>query len=170
MADLFQKILDFLLEFLPVRIVREWEQGVRSFCGRMQDEPLTAGVWWFWPFLGDIHIQPCVDEVVETELQTVTIQDGTSLTFSLAVRYRVKDAVAMFRAVREHDDSILEAIRSAAGWAATWSDDLENAQAHLAEATEKQARKYMRGWGIEIRSVAIINLTTSPVLRLMQSE
>ncbi|MEE8385635.1 MAG: SPFH domain-containing protein [Dehalococcoidia bacterium] len=170
MSDLVQRVVDFLLEFLPCRIVNEWEQGVRLYLGRMGDEPLQPGLWWFVPFLGEIVLQPVVDEVVETDLQTVTMTDGNVLTFSLAIRYRVKDCVALYRAVREHDDSILDAIRSAAGQVASSAHDLEHARKTLATLTATQARKNMRGWGVEIKAVATINLTTSPVLRLLGAQ
>ena len=164
-GDLLAAVGERLWDLWPVRVVDPWDVGVRTFWGRITG-PVAPGVRFFWPLVGSIEVRDGRQEVTETEAQTIRLRDGTDATFSLGVKWHVRDAVLLFGKVHDEDESVVEAVRSAAGRAALEFDDLESLSSDLAEAAARESRRVMHGWGVSVDEVNPINLTAAPALRL----
>lgn len=174
MSDFLQKFLDLLLEFIPVRIIHEWEQGVKTYRGKITSPVLTAkngyegtGIHFFVPLVGGIISRESVGEVMETSYQTVVLGDSTVITFSFGAKYRIRDLTMAYRIIQDLDSSVADAIRSAAGGVAVELESLLEAREVLEATSLSKARAFMRGWGVDLQELSLITFTTTPTLRLI---
>lgn len=165
-GDMLAAFGERLWDLWPVRVVDPWEVGIRTFWGRITG-PVKPGVQLFCPLVGSIEVRDGRMEVTETEVQTVRLSGGVDATFSLGVKWRVRDAVLLYGKVHDEDESVVEAIRSAAGRAALEFKTIEALVEGLADRALEESRKVMRGWGVDVIEVNPINLTAAPALRLI---
>jgi regulator of protease activity HflC (stomatin/prohibitin superfamily) len=173
----FGELLSVLGERLyglwPLRVVTDWEQGVRVFSGRAT-RLLTStngffgsGIHWFCPLLGSIVVEDVATRVVETDLQTVVTADGRQATSSLGVRFRIKDLRAVYLKVHDYEDTVLEQTRSSSGRIVA-SLPFAELRERLGPEVKAEVKARMRGWGIEIEEVSPVNLIAAQTLRLLQ--
>lgn len=172
-GDFLTQAVEWVYEWWPIRIVSDWEQGVRMRAGNAT-ALLTAsnglwgtGVHFFWPRLGEIIIQDTNLEVLETDLQSVEDAEGVVWTFSLGVMFKVRDLKALVLKVHDHQQSIVETLRSTGGRACAYLAT-EDVAEHLGEETLRRVRRATHGWGLEVRAVRPINMCRAQALRLIQ--
>lgn len=172
LGELLSQAVEWFAGWWPFRIVQEWEQGVRLLNGKIR-ATLThengirgTGVHWFVPGLGEIFTRDANIEVLETDLQTVHVGDA-AVTFSLGVKWRIRDLGALYSKVHDPDSTVAEAIRSAAGRAFASFETAGEARMSLADAVARDAKRVMYGWGVELIEVSAINFTTAQALRLI---
>lgn len=177
LAEIFRYLIDHVYALWPVRIVRDWEQGVRLFAGRIHSEPLTStNGWWgsgihaFWPILGEFLKYLSNIDVIETPIQTVRCGDGKEITFSLGLRYKVDDAAAFYLKIYDDQSTVSETCRSAASVVAGRLGVADFCLHGPGEDGQiaREARKQMHGWGVRVIRVQLINVTTAQSLRLIQ--
>lgn len=172
-GDFLERAAEWVYEWWPVRIVNDWEQGVRMRGGRARDLLTStnglrgSGVHLFWPRLGEIIVQPTNLEVLETDLQSVEDAEGVVWTFSLGVKFRVRDLKALLLKVHDHQQTIVEELRSAGGRACAHLDT-EEVPSGLGDETLSRVRRATHGWGLEVRAVRPINMCRAQALRLIQ--
>lgn len=168
-GQFFLEIVEFLYQLVPVRIVREGEQGCRIFLGKIEREPLSAGVHWFWPVLGELIVEEVNNCVFETSLQTLDTADWKTWTGSFGVRYTIQSLPLVILRLRsdDDDDTLSESVRSAAGEVVPWfkHDELDE---KLAPEMLRRVRSTVHGWGYRIKKVSPINSTQAQALRLLQ--
>jgi len=176
LGDALRYVLDLLLEWWPVRIVREWEQGIRITGGKIGAEVLTytsgpvpglRGLHFFWPKFGEVIVHECNWEVAETSLQTLVTSDGKPVTVGFAVQFRISDLRSFYRTVHDHEATVLEAVRAAAGSTVPgmeWS--LLSGQ--LAAAMLAATKGAVRGWGLDVKLVVPTSLVDARAIRLIQ--
>jgi regulator of protease activity HflC (stomatin/prohibitin superfamily) len=107
MSEVLLKLLDFAGAICPLRIVRHWEQGVYLFCGKCRGV-VGPGLKVVLPGLCEIIRVPVVPEVYPTPLQSVTLRDGSTLTFSASVTVVVKDAAKAYLELGHYTETVQE--------------------------------------------------------------
>ncbi len=177
LGEFFAAIADYLYGLWPIRIVMQWEQGIRVTSGKIHTTSLTSenglfktGLHFFWPIIGSIECEDSNIEVIETDLQTVRLVDGSEVTFSLGTKFRIRDAAAMHAMIHDFESSVVDAIRSAAGRAAMSLLDVETARSDLAGLVLIESKRNMYGWGIKVISVDLITFTNAQALRLIMDD
>ena len=171
-GEFLKEALSHLYGLWPLRIVKDWEQGVRLRHGNATalltstNGLFGTGLHVFWPLLGEVLTQETNIETPETELQTHTSRDGKPVTFSLAVRYRVRDLRLLWLKIHDQEATIQEEVRSAAGSVIVELDFAEM-PSKFPDAVARTAQKNMHGWGMDIISVALINYTDAQAVRLI---
>jgi regulator of protease activity HflC (stomatin/prohibitin superfamily) len=107
MSDFLGRLLDFLREFWPVRIVMQWEAGCLYRGGRFWR---VVGPGWYLvvPFFWDLRVEPVARTTYVTPLQTVGTIDGGTLTFSAAIQVEVVDVRLAQVRVLNYDETALE--------------------------------------------------------------
>ncbi len=171
-GELLKQIFEWLYRFWPTRIVHDWEQGVQCRFGNAtalltsSNGFFGTGFHVFWPVIGEVNIYETNIEVSETELQTHTSIDGTAVTFSLGVKYRIFDLKRMYQSIHDPRETLQNEICSAAGKcvAATSYADLN---ARLCDRVIQEVKEQMGDWGIELASLSLINLTSAQPIRLI---
>jgi regulator of protease activity HflC (stomatin/prohibitin superfamily) len=107
MGDLLLRLLDFAGALSPVRIVRHWERGVYLVCGKCRGT-VGPGLKLVVPGLCEIIRVPVVPEVYPTSLQSVTLRDGSTLTFSASVTVVVRDAERAYLELGHYTETVQE--------------------------------------------------------------
>jgi regulator of protease activity HflC (stomatin/prohibitin superfamily) len=172
LGELLSKAAGWVYDFWPLRIVRQWEQGIRIYAGTVTKSLDSQngfgwfpGLHWFVPMLGEVRIHECNWEVVETLPQTIVSADGRLVTVQYAITYRVRDLKQYYISIQNQDDTILGAVRASAGAimpTLTWES-----MGALSDAMLASVQKRVRGWGLEVKEVVPTTLLHSQALRLI---
>jgi len=172
LGEFLQQLIEWVYDLWPVRIIREWEQGVRLRNGN-RTKLLTStngvkggGIHFFWPLIGEVQSEEVNVRVVETSWQTLTTKDGHAVSFSLAARYRIRDLGKMYVAIHEHEDTIQNQLSVAAA-EAIQGIDLADLDAMLATAVREIAKKRLTDWGVTVLEVSLFNRVEAQTLRLL---
>lgn len=107
MTELVRLIWELASTLVPFRLVRQWEHGVYFWCGRYQ---FTAhpGLLVVVPYLCDVKCVSMVPEIETTPLQTVTMRDGRTITYSASLTIKVVDAAAAYNRVGHWSETTVE--------------------------------------------------------------
>lgn len=171
LGEFLQQIVEWIYELWPIRIVREWEQGVRLRSGNVTRLLTSTNGWFgsglhsFWPLLGEIQTEETNQRVVETSWQTLTTLDGVSVSFSLAARYQIRDLSKLYVEIHEPEETIQNQLSAAA----EILDQIhsENVAAEFAPAIQVEAKKRLTQWGVRLLQVSLFNRVEAPSLRLL---
>jgi regulator of protease activity HflC (stomatin/prohibitin superfamily) len=156
MGEMFGKILEFLHECWPLRIVAQYERGVRFWLGKGARE-LKPGLYAFVPFFGKIDTLIVVPDVLRLHVQNLTTVDGVTVALEVNIEYEIFDAVWAHVKVQDYKDNLGDACRrhiSKRVRAWEWTDLVEK-QNELEKSCRGTMTTYVRDWGITIRDVGI---------------
>jgi regulator of protease activity HflC (stomatin/prohibitin superfamily) len=104
----FFKILIEKLEFFnPLKKVNQWETGLYYINGRFYWS-LGPGLKFVVPWFCDLKTVSMVPEIETAPLQTVTLLDGRTLTYSASLRLTVFNAALAFHAVGHYTETAVE--------------------------------------------------------------
>jgi regulator of protease activity HflC (stomatin/prohibitin superfamily) len=107
----FLRLLGEWLQYLfPLRRVDPWESGVCLVFGRYW-RTVGPGVYLVLPWFADVVTVNVVPGVYMTPLQTVTLRDGTALTFSAAIEVQVEDARLAHCTIEAYTETVTEQAR-----------------------------------------------------------
>jgi len=172
LGELLKQVIDWLYAFWPLRVVHDWEQGVRCLFGNARDRLTSTnglfgtGVHVFWPAFGEIILYETNIEVMETELQTHTTMDGVPVTFSLGLKYRIANLKRLYLNIHDARDTLSNEISSVAGWCIVRMDYLAVRES-LCDQVLHEIKEQMGDWGIEVISLSPTNLSEAKPLRLI---
>lgn len=171
LGEFFQQIVAWIYELWPVRIVREWEQGVRLRSGNVTQLLTSTNGWFgtgihaFWPLIGELITDETNQRVIETPWQTLTTVDGVSVSFTLAARYQIRDLSKLY--INAHDPE--ETIQNQLSAAAQVLDQIHSTDvaAKFTTAVHDEAKKRLTQWGVKLLQVSLFNRVEAPSLRLL---
>ncbi len=107
MADLLKLLMDLLQPLWPFRLVWTWQVGLYYFAGRYQGT-VGPGLKVIVPYLCDVKYISVVPEIYTTPLQTVTLRDGSPLTYSASVTVVIRDANAAYNRLGRYAETVVE--------------------------------------------------------------
>lgn len=90
MIEFLQKIAEFLKNFWPLFVVLPWEAAVRARAGK-HVALLGPGVHWRIPFFDVLTLVNTRMRFVHSDLQALSTKDGSTLTASFTVGFRITD-------------------------------------------------------------------------------
>ena len=107
-----QTLITVVTYLWPFRRVEQWERGVyyiwarwwERWPARELDGTIGPGIWPIIPFFTEIQTTTAVQGVTGTPLLQVTARDGTPITFSVAMTWRIYDSAAAWN----NTDRVLE--------------------------------------------------------------
>lgn len=172
MGELLKEFAEWLYAFWPIRIVHDWEQGVRCRFGNAtalltsSNGLFGTGLHWFWPMIGEILAYETNIEVVETDLQTHTTADGAPVTFSMGLKYRIFDLKRMYQKIHDPQETLRNELCSVAGTCASRMNR-ESLPDRLCDQILLETKEQMGSWGIEVISLALMNLAEAQPVRLI---
>lgn len=157
---------DNLAAMVPFRVVRSYQRAVRFWLGR-PGPALEAGIWWAIPGLLTIEIVDTRADTTNLPTQTVTTQDGKSVTFSANVEFEIVDPVAYLTGVQQFDFSLTNIAMShlakrVRAW--TWNELVAEQRAlelSLRDTMTTRAKK----WGVQVNDVGLTDLTPAKTIR-----
>lgn len=166
LAEILATLGEHVWNLWPLRIVSEWETGLRLTRGKIT-ATLGPGLHWFWPIIGEIAKWDTVLDVNTVANQTVETADGETVVFALSARYRIADMAKLFREIQDYEATILNQIgASAAGLVTTM--DFEDIPAQLGNAVHSDLHARLEEWGIELQEVQLFNFARVRAFRLIQ--
>ena len=171
-GEFLQKVVEWIYEFWPIRIIRVWEQGVRLRAGNVTGLLTSTNGWFgsgvhgFVPLLGEILSDEVNSRVVETGWQSLTTKDGVAVSFSLAARYRIRDLAKLYVGIHESGETIENQLSAAASLVILDMTFTELEEGFTAAVLE-EARKRLNEWGVSLLEVNLFNLVKASALRLI---
>ncbi|WP_321471168.1 SPFH domain-containing protein [uncultured Paludibaculum sp.] len=164
---LVQLIVDSLKLFMFWTVVPSYAGGVILRLGTFH-RLATPGFHWVWPFsIETTLLTNVVPETMNVGPQSLTTKDGVSIVIATVVTFGVSDPKVFLLEIEGGnqvvDDSTYGVV-SELVLSKTW-DELRHTDVanELTKAVRRQAKRY----GVDVRSVAVSDLTRSRSLRLM---
>lgn len=161
MGDLARILVEVLTLLWPVRLVHQWERGVRYVCGRYWST-VGPGAKLVLPWFTEVRVVPAVPSVWGTPLQTITLKDGKALSFSAMATIRVTDPALALNAVEEWPETTMETV---SGVLADRLAEVESAEfspaykrrAKLIEELRGEVNKATSAFGVEVEAIRFNN-------------
>ncbi len=168
---MFDKLINFLIELkddvIPLRVVNEWESGVRMRGGKF-NKTVGAGIIFKIPFLDKIFTCYNITRTLHPHAQTLTTLDQKSIVLKSIIRYHVKDAKTFLLTMNTASDvlidttqGIIKEIIETMKW-----EELTGVDDIITEKTKETVEK----WGIEIEKVTLTDLGLTRTYRLMSDK
>jgi len=110
MTEFLRLLGEWVTYLFPLRRVDQWEAGVCLVCGRFW-RTVGPGVYLVVPWFMDVVSVNTVPGVYMTPLQTVTLRDGSALTFSAAIEVQVEDAGRAHCQIEAYSETVTEQAR-----------------------------------------------------------
>ncbi len=164
-GEILGQFAEFIVGLWPLRIVQQWEQGVRMYKGRTK-QLLRPGLHWFIPLLGDIITRESNIEVIETDFQTVRTEDGVEATFALAVKLKVRNLRRTLDRIHSVTETVQNEVMGQAAWACAQLE-WDHLRESLGPDTRKLIQDRLADWGITVLEVVPVTLTRAQAIRLI---
>lgn len=171
MTNVLAYIFDRLYLLWPFRIVHSFQQGVRFWLGRDVAE-LQPGFYVFCPFLGSIELVDVAQDVINLPVNSVTTQDGRSISFSANIVFEIANARKKYVKVQDFGTS-LDALASghlAACVRGQLWETVQEDQDALEEEIKRRLQKAVTKWGVKIVAVHITDMVEARQYRLFTDE
>jgi regulator of protease activity HflC (stomatin/prohibitin superfamily) len=171
-GELINKLLEWLSEFWPIRIISEWEQGVLVRAGKVVGRRThQTGLWGtgfhlIVPFLYELIVQDSnIDAEITPRLDATTADDIT-VSLRAAVQYEIVNMATMWKSIHDYEDSVMTAI-CAAVVEVVLQLDYDDLVAGLPEDALVLCNEVLEPWGVHVRHIGIASLTKTQTLRLI---
>lgn len=92
------RLIDSIKYLWPFRIVMQWERCNYYVCGKFW-KTMGPGLKLVFPFFTELRYESVVPTIFQTPLQTITLRDGGTLTFSATMTVAVVDLDKAFNSV-----------------------------------------------------------------------
>lgn len=172
-GELIGHLAEYLYGLWPIRIVTDWEQGVRIRHGNAKSLLTSTnglfgtGLHVFWPIIGEIMTEDTNIKTPETDRQDMVTADGKLVSCSMAVRYRVRDLRALYLKIHDQEDTVLEEVRAAVAEVAQEQSFNVVMGPTFGGIVVERLKQHTRGWGLDILRVAPVNRTDAQQIRLI---
>ena len=176
MAELLRLIMDFLKELTPFRFVWTWQQGLYYFAGRYQ-YTTGPGLKLVFPWLCEVRCVSVVPEIETTPLQTVTLRDGKTLTYSASLTLRVTDAAKAWNNVGHYSETAVELSAGVISSMLAEEDPVRivdpsrSKRANMLDDIREEINGSLAGYGLEVLALRLNNFALGvPTLRLLMDK
>lgn len=156
---MFDKLIDlivtFIHDFLPFKIVNQWEEGVHLRNGKFK-RVVKPGLNFKVSFFDTIITTPVITQTVNLRSQTVTSKDEKSIVLSSIVRYHVHDVEKFLLGVMHANDVLVDTTQGIIRDIVEDTDwnDLVDLTNKVTPTVNEQVNK----WGITIELVSFPDL------------
>jgi erythrocyte band 7 integral membrane protein len=165
---MFDKLIDlivtFIHDFLPFKIVNQWEEGVHLRNGIFL-KVVKPGLQWKLPFFDKIWVTPVITQTVNLKPQTVTSLDEKSVVLSSIVRYHIEDVEKFLLGVMHANDVLVDTTQGTIRdivEGTNWSDLYDLGNIAVPEVNEQVER-----WGIKVEQISFPDLGEIVTYRVM---
>lgn len=169
MNAFLNKILEYLLELLPVWLIFADEGGIFLRGGRYR-ATLKPGIYFKIPLLDRIWTIKVIEQTVNLPNQSVTTRDGKTLAVSGAVRYEIEDAKKALLSIYNYDTSIQNIAMATIASVISRTPYSDCKYDFIAQEAFEELQAEAEGWGIEIDDVWLTDLVVHKAYRLMMAD
>lgn len=165
---MFDKLIDlivtFIGDFLPFKIVDQWEKGVYLEFGKFK-RVVEPGLNWKIPFFGQILTTPVITQTVNLKSQTVTSLDEKSVVLSSIVRYHIHDVEKFLLGVMHANDVLVDTTQGIIRDIVEGTDWVDLYE--LGEIVRPEVNEQVSKWGITVQQVSFPDLGQIQTLRII---
>lgn len=165
MSEIGTFLVRLLKDIWPFRRVEPWERGLYIVFGHPKWE---VGPGYYWPVIPwFMHVEPVtvVPAGAPTPLQTVTLEDGTNITFSGIALLKIYDIRQAILNVENYHATILEYLPGIVADCVSKGFDEENIAAAITEELLLN-----RHFGVGCISFKLTNFVAAFPLRAMTDD
>lgn len=156
---MFDKLIDlivtFINDFLPFKIVNQWEEGVHLRTGKFL-RVVKPGLNFKRPFFDNILTTPVITQTVNLRSQTVTSKDEKSIVLSSIVRYHVHDVEKFLLGVMHANDVLVDTTQGIIRDIVEDTDWIELVD--LTNRVTPVVHQQVNKWGITVQLVSFPDL------------
>lgn len=166
---MFDKLFDFLLNFLydilPVFFVKQYDNGVMLRMGKFR-KVVTPGPVFKIPFIDKIETQTIVTTTLSVPTQSVMTKDKKHLVVKSVVKFKIADVQLFMMNVYDAQDAIADTTQSIVK--ALIADKVldECSDNEFDNTLTKKLRNAVKQWGIDIQQVTLTDIGQIKSLRL----
>ena len=161
MTEFVRMLLDILYALCPVRYVWEWQEGVYYVCGRSWGR-VGPGPKLVVPGVCEVKLVNMSEAIYSTPLQTITLRDKTTLTYSASITVLVRDSARAYHRVEHYAETVVELV------ARVLSDELADADPERFDAAQGRRSKLLKSlkgmvneqcveYGLEVTELGFTN-------------
>lgn len=165
---MFDKLIDivitFIHDFLPFKIVYQWEKGVHLRFGKFL-RVVDPGIRGKISFFDQIITTPVITQTVNLSPQTVTTLDEHTIVLSSIVRYHINDVEKYSLNVMHANDVLVDTTQGVI------RDMVENTNwdelVNLTEIVTPEVNNEVKEWGITVEQVSFPDLAEVETYRII---
>jgi regulator of protease activity HflC (stomatin/prohibitin superfamily) len=175
-AELLRLLMDLITQMSPFVIVKQWHHGLYFVNGRYQ-WTTGPGLKLVLPYFCDVQRVSVVPEIETTPLQTVTLRDGKTLTYSASLTLKVIDAAKAWNNVGHYSET---AVELSAGVISSMlaeedpvriTDPSRSKRANMLDDIREEINGNLSGYGLEVMALRLNNFALGvPTLRLLMDK
>lgn len=152
---LIDVILTFISDFLPFKIVDQWEKGVHLRVGKFE-KVVYPGLNWKIPFFDQVLTTPVITQTVNLSPQTLTSLDEKSVVLTSIVRYHIFDVKLFLLGVMHANDVLVDTTQGIIRDMVENCDwpDLYDLGSYVTPEVNEQVNK----WGITVEQISFPDL------------
>jgi len=163
-----QQLAEWFGRFKCWYIVRPWEMAIRVRLGRWT-ATVPPGFHIRLPLVDEVFVQNVRLRVVNLPVQTVTDKQGTTITLSGSVRWRVSDVRQLYEKLHTPEDWIYNTVLAVLA-EAVFESDGELAPIELGKKASGVLKEQSNDSGIEIDCVSVTDFARVKTFRLISGE
>ena len=161
---LIELIVTFIHDFLPFKIVNQWEEGVKLKFGKFI-KVVGPGLNWKIPFFEQVWVTPVITQTVNLKSQTVTTLDEKSVVLSSIVRYQIHDVQKFLLGVMHANDVLVDTTQGIIRDIVentTWNDLVD-----LTKNVTPEVNEQVKKWGITVELISFPDLGEITTYRII---
>lgn len=163
-----QQFLEYVLNVFKIWIiVQPWEAALIIRCGK-RIKKVSKGIYFKLPYFDSVYVQEIRLRIVSLPTQTITTQDGKTITLSGAIGYSIYDIEKLYKTLF-HPETTLQNIAMANVSAIINKRKYKDINAQLIEKKTLSGLKELR-YGIDFSYFKITNFAEVRTYRLIQDQ
>lgn len=171
MTDLLRLTIDVWRYLWPFRTVEQWQMGVYYLWGRYW-RTVGPGIWPVLPYFTQLLAANVVPTIHSTPLQTLTLKDGRTLTFSATMTVRVENIALALNSVDQFNETTIELVSGIlaehlARVEPTRLDPEVNNRGQLLKELKAEADQETQKFGVRIDAIRFPSFAFVRTLRLL---
>lgn len=164
--DSIKNLLDYILNIFKIWIiVQPWEQGLRVRMGK-HIKLVNGGMYFKFPYLDSYYIQQIRLRVISLPMQTVTTNDGHTVTLMGSIGYQMTDIEKMYTTVYHPELTIANVVMNEVA-DYVYNNDLKTIKANFVEEHVLSKVKKL-DYGIDVQSFKLTGFAVVKTFRLIQ--
>ncbi len=157
-------LVNLILNFIPLRLVRANEQGVLEVFGKYK-RTVGPGLYFHCKFVREIDSEVVTEQGIDCPNQLLTSKDDVRVTVSCNVTYIVDDAGTKHLNAHDADRLLgLEAMRYVARVIRRYDyATIQSNQNALERQLRRRLRKRAEGWGVRLTDAGFTHFAKMPL-------
>ena len=165
---MFDKLIEFIIQFmedfLPCKVVNQWEKGVYLRFGKNK-KVVEPGLIFKIPFVDKVWTSEVITQTVHLQPQTLTTLDEKSIVLKSIIRYHVNDVQKFLLNVMHASDVLVDTTQGVIREKVEYTnwEDLDD----VCDELKTEVQNIVDNWGITIERITLTDLGIVNTYRIM---